>query len=286
MLRWTRNALLCLVAALALGWAALRLSTNPSHARTWRTEQRVLPRVALTDSVVTVRNVRDFTFRTATDFTPGYRDRRYDLRKIERVWFVLSPFNPDWRGPAHSFLSFSFSDSQYVSVSVEARREADEDYSVWMGALRQYELMYVIGEERDVIGLRAVTWNDPVYLYPVRATPEQARALFVSMMRRAQALERRPDFYNTFTNNCTTNILDPVNEMRTEPIRFGMDVLLPGYSDELAYRHGLIDTELPLEQARERFRINERAQAAAGRPDFSARIRMIEKKPASPAAAR
>jgi len=157
---------------------------------------------------------------------------------------------------------------------VEARREADEEYSVWKGALRQYELMYVIGEERDVIGLRAVTWNDPVYLYPVRATPAQASALFVAMMRRAQALETRPDFYNTFTNNCTTNILDPVNQIASRRIPFGIDVLLPGYSDELAYRHGLIDTDLSLEQARERFRINGRAQAAAGKPDFSARIRM------------
>jgi hypothetical protein len=274
LLRWTRNALLCLIAIAAVGWAALRLSTRPSHARTWRAEQAVLPRVAVSDSIVTVRKVRDFTFRSPTDFTPGYRDRRYDLNKIQRVWFVLSPFNPDWRGPAHSFLSFSFSDSQYVSVSVEARREADEEYSVWKGALRQYELMYVIGEERDVIGLRAVTWNDPVYLYPVRATPAQARALFVAMMRRARALESRPDFYNTFTNNCTTNILDPVNEIATRRIPFGIDILLPGYSDELAYEHGLIDTDLPLEQARERFRINARAQAAAGTPDFSARIRV------------
>lgn len=273
-LRWTRNALLCLAAILAAGWAVLHLGTRPSHARTWRTEQSVLPRVAVSDSFVTVHNVRDFTFRSPTDFTPGYRDRRYDLNKIERVWFVLSPFNPDWRGPAHSFLSFSFSDSQYVSVSVEARREADEEYSVWKGALRQYELMYVIGEERDVIGLRAVTWNDPVYLFPVRATPAQARALFVAMMRRAQALEHRPDFYNTFTNNCTTNILEPVNEIASRRIPFGIDILLPGYSDELAYEHGLIDTDLPLEQARERFRINARAQAAAGAPDFSARIRM------------
>lgn len=246
---------------------------RPSHARAWRPEQAVLPHVTFQDSLVHVGNVRDFTFRSGEDFTPGYRDRTYDLRKLERVWFVLSPFNPDWRGPAHSFVSFSFSDSQYVSVSVEARREMGEVYSPLGGALRRYELIYVIGEERDVIGLRAVTWNDPVYLYPVRATPEQARELFVRMMRRAQALERRPEFYNTFLNNCTTNILDPVDEIAPGRIPFGWEVVLPGYSDGLAHERGLLDTELPLEEARRRFRINERAQAAAGDPAFSARIR-------------
>ncbi|HEU0076920.1 MAG TPA: DUF4105 domain-containing protein, partial [Longimicrobiaceae bacterium] len=134
-------------------------------------------------------------------------------------------------------------------------------------------LIYVVGEERDVIGLRAVAWNDPVYLYPVRATPEQAREMFVRMLRRAQALERRPEFYNTFLNNCTTNILDPVEEIAPGAIPFGWEVVLPGYSDGLAHERGLLDTELPLEEARRRFRINERAKAAIGDPAFSARIR-------------
>lgn len=229
--------------------------------------------MAFDGSLVHVRNVRDFTFRSAEDFTPGYRDRTYDLRRLERVWFVLSPFSRDWRGPAHSFLTFGFSDSQYVSISVEARRERHEAYSIWKGALRRYELIYVIGEERDLIGLRAVTWDDPVYLYPIRATPEQVRELFLRMLRRAQALEREPEFYNTFFNNCTTNILDPVNEIAERPIPFGLEILLPGYADRLAHERGMIDTELPLEEARVRFQVNERAKAAIHDPEFSLRIR-------------
>ena len=268
---WT--VLLAAGCVLLAGYAALRLATRPTHDRAWRPEQALLPGITIADSVVHVRNVRDFTFRSATDFTPAYRERAYDLRQVQSVWFVLSPFNRDWRGPAHSFLSFGFADGQYVSISVEARREADETYSLWKGALRQYELMFVVGEERDVIGVRAVTWDDPVYLYPVRATPGQARALFASMMRRARALEQRPAFYNTFTNNCTTNILDPVNALLEKDIPFGTGVLLPGYSDKLAFERGLIDTDLPLEQARERFQVNERARAAIHHPDFSARIR-------------
>jgi hypothetical protein len=267
------NALLGFAGVLLLGYLAMRFTTRPSHGRAWRAEQAVLPQIAFDGDLVRVRGVRDFTFRSATDFTPAYRDRTYDLRTLDKVWFVLSPFTRDWRGPAHSFLSFGFSDGQYVSVSVEARRETGEMYSILKGALRRFELIYVIGEERDVIGVRAVTQDDPVYLYPIRATPEQARTLFVAMLRRAQALERTPSFYNTFTNNCTTNILDPVNEIVPRRIPFGLAILLPGYSDRLAFERGLIDTDLPLEQARARFEINARARAAIHDPDFSARIR-------------
>jgi len=248
-------------------------NTRPSHERVWRPEQAVLPSVRFDGSRVHVRNVRDFTFRSETDFTPGYRDRTYDLDRMKRVWFGLSPFNTDWRGPAHTFLSFEFSDGQFVSVSVEARREAGEEYSVWKGLLRRFEVIYVIGEERDVIGVRAVTWDDAVYLYPAKATPEQARALFVDMMKHAQRLEREPEFYNTLWNNCTTSILEPVNRIATEKIPFGVRVVLPGYSDKLAMDHGLLDTDLPLEQARRKFQVNERAQAAIHAPDFSTRIR-------------
>jgi hypothetical protein len=268
---WT--VLLACAGVLVLAFVALRVTTRPTHARTWRPEQAVLPAVTLTDSLVHVRNVRDFTFRSATDFTPAYRDRTYDLRKLDRVWFVLSPFNRNWRGPAHSFLSFGFSDGQYVSVSVEARREAGENYSIVRGALRKFELMYVIGEERDVIGVRAVTQDDPVYLYPVRTTPEQARALFTAMLKRAAEIEREPVFYNTFTNNCTTNILDPVNDLLEKDIPLSLGIVLPGYSDKLAFERGLIDTDLPLEEARKRFQVNDRARAAIHTPDFSVRIR-------------
>jgi hypothetical protein len=265
--------LLAVAGVLVIAYVALRMTTHPTHARAWRPEQARLPRVTIDGSLAHVRDVRDFTFRSSNDFTPAYRDRTYDLDKLQRVWFVLSPFTREWRGPAHSFLSFEFADSQFVSISVEARREAGEQYSVWKGAMRQYELMYVIGEERDVIGVRAVTQDDPVYLYPARATPRQARALFVAMLRRAQRIEREPMFYNTFTNNCTTNILDPVNALLEKDIPRSLGVILPGYSDKLAMQRGLIDTDLPLDQARRKFEINDRARAAIHDPDFSLRIR-------------
>ena len=265
-------AILGLLLIVVVAGAVVVSRRTPSHRRAWVAGQTVLPSVTMSGSRVRVRHVRDFVYRSGDDFTPAYHDRTYDLDRLRRVWFGLSPFNRDWRGPAHAFLSFEFSDGQYVGVSVEARREAREKYSLWKGALRHYELIYVIAEERDLVGVRVIK-DDPVYLYPMRATPEQARDLFVRMMRRAQQVERRPEFYNTFTNNCTTNILEPVNQIADEDIPFGLEILLPGYSDKLAHERGLIDTPLPLEQARARFEVNERARAALQAPDFSARIR-------------
>src|SRR5688500_18185616 len=164
-------ALLGVLLVVVVAGATVVSRRRPTHERPWVAEQALLPSVSMDGSRVHVRNVRDFAYRSATDVTPGYLERTYDLDKLQRVWFGLSPFTRDWRGPAHAFLSFQFADRQYVAISGEARREAGETYSIWKGALRSYELIYVIGEERDLVGVRVVK-DDPVYLYPMRATPE------------------------------------------------------------------------------------------------------------------
>lgn len=268
-----RLLLLSTLVAGVAGVVAWQAARRPSHDRAWVPEQAVLPRVTFRGDTVEVANLRAFRHAPDSTFDARYETQTYDLRTVTGVWYVLSPFNPDWRGPAHSFLSFGFADGRYLAVSVEARREAGEAYSTWKGALRQYELILVLGDERDLIGLRAVTWNDPVYLYPGRATPEQARTILEALLRRAAAVAARPEFYHTVTNNCTTNLLDAVNAARDQPIGAGPRVLLPGYSDALAHELGLLDTDLPLEEARAAFRINERALAAVGADDFSAAIR-------------
>lgn len=262
------------MAALLVAMAVIahrRLS--PSHDRDWRTEHAVLPEILIEGEIATIRGVRDFDFQSADDFTPRYRERTYRLDEVERVWLVIAPLSGRWRGPAHIFLSFEFADSQFVSISVEARREIGEEYSLLKGAFRRYELMYVIGEERDLIGVRAAVWNVPVYLYPIRSTRARARDLFVHMLGRAASLQTEPRFYNTFTDNCTTNILTAVNAVATTPIPYGLSVLLPGYADRIAYDRGLIDATLPLNELREASLVNERARESLRDPDFSRRIR-------------
>lgn len=253
--------------------AMMQFNKRPSHQRRWSPEQAILPHIVIEGSLAHIENVRNFNFRTGTDFTADYRDQTYHLDRLERVWYVLAPFTSTWRGPAHCFLTFGFSDSQYLSISVEARREIGEQFSIWKGVLRQFELIYVIGDERDLIGLRATVWDAPVYLYPMRATPAQVQGVFRQMIQRALMLEQQPTFYNTITNNCTTNILDAVNAVSPKPIRYSPSLLLPGYSDALAHKRGLIDTDLSLAEARATFQINARAKAAKGQANFSERIR-------------
>jgi hypothetical protein len=269
MLRWLLAAVAAALIALGVAAAALR----PSHDRVWLTAQAILPRISFAGDSAHILDVRDFRYGVDGTVTPGYRNESYDLSLAEKVWFVLVPFDEGWRGPAHAFLTFGFRDGRYLSVSIEARREEGEEYSVWKGLLRRYELMYVLGTEEDLIGLRTVVWDDPTYLYPVRATPDQASALLEGLLRRAQQVHDNPEFYNTIGNNCTTNLIDQINRIASRKIRFGREVLLPGYSDELAHRMGLLDTDLGLAEARLRFRINDRARESYPDPNFSERIR-------------
>jgi hypothetical protein len=261
-------------AATVLGIGAFS-SAAPSNRHDWAVEHSVSPSVVIDGHVARVDGVRDFASEMDGTRRPAWEMRSYDLDRIERGWFVLVPFGERWRGPAHAFLSFGFSDSQYVAISVEARRRVGQDYSILGGMLKRFGIVYVIGDERDLIGSR-VAAGDDVYVYPVRATAAAARELFVSMLVTADSLREHPEFYGTIRNNCTTNILDHVNRIAPEAIPYGPRILLPGYSDALALERGLLDTDLPLEQARERYRVNERALRFAGRGDFSLRIRELD----------
>lgn len=264
--------LLAIAVALFAAWLLFAMLVRPSNERDWNADQARVATAEIDGDAVTLRNVRNAVYRSTSDFDVHWETRRYDLSRLESVWFVVEPF-ADWRGPAHTFLSFGFDDGDYVAVSVEIRKERGESFSPLLGLLRQYEIAYVIGDERDLIGLRANHRKDEVFLYPIRATPAQARALFESMLARANRVAATPEFYNTLTNTCTSNIVDHIESIAPGRVPWSHRTLLPAYSDDLAYDLGLIDTDLPRETYRAAHRINERAQSAANRPDFSVAIR-------------
>lgn len=262
-------ALAVVVAALALIWALRR----PSHDRTWALDQSVLPAAAFEGSRVRIAGIRNFRWTSATEFTPAWDTREYDLDQLESAWYVLVPFSERWRGPAHAFVSFGFSDGRYLAISVEARRQLGEQYGVVAGMLRRFELIYVAGDERDLIGRRAVYDGNDVFVYPIRADRAAIRAVFVAMLERANALRERPEWYNTITNNCTLNLVRHVNALAPGSIPAGWRIALPGYSDEVIHNLGLIDSTGTLAEQRTRFRVNDRAREALDSADFSARIR-------------
>jgi hypothetical protein len=170
-------------------------------------------------------------------------------------------------------LSFGFEGEDYLVVSVEIRREKGETYGALNGVLRQYELMYVMADERDLIKQCTDALLKGVYMYPARLTPEEQQAFFVDVMRRANQLARQPEFYNTVTNNCTTNLVRHLNRLGTRNVPYTYHVLFPGHFDELLYDLGLIQNDVPFVEARHRARVNQLAYLHADSPDFSTKIR-------------
>jgi hypothetical protein len=275
MKRFLLSALAALVALLFAAALVFFLGGGtPSGARDWAPDQAAQPRVTITGATVRIDSVRDFRHRPGGAYDAGFRTETFDTADVRAVWFALAPFANSWSGLAHTFVSFELEGNRYLSVSVEARRERGESYSLMGGLTRRFEVTYVIGTEPDLLGLRALR-GDELFLYPSRATAAQARAMLLDMLGRAQALRSAPEFYNTLTNNCATNLRAHVNRVASEPLPLGWAILFPGYSDELVLERGLLATDLPLEEARARYRVDERARAALaeGASDFSRRIR-------------
>jgi len=255
-------------AAILLYWHTI----TPSNDRHWAPEVARLPSATIEGDLVTLHDIRNFDYRTEADFTPRYYDRTFDLRRLDAVDLVTSY----WMGPeiAHVFLSFGFGDD-HVAVSIEARKEWSEGYSSVQGFFKRYELIYVVGDERDLIRVRTNYRRDPpedVYLYRVGGPVESQRRVFLDYVRAVNALRTEPEFYNTLTTNCTTTIL---LHTRVNPghLPLSWKVLLSGYAAQYAYEQGRLDTTFSFEELQRRSRINDVARAADHAPDFSRRIR-------------
>ncbi len=264
------------VLGIAFLYFVFSLIVRPSLNRDWTNDEQVLARATFDGDKVAITNIRNIKYRTTSDYDVRYYDKTFDLNKLESVWFMVEPFSGHGAGAAHTLLSFGFAGDQYVAISVEIRKEKGEMFDAVKGLLRQYELVYVIADENDVIKLRSNYRKDQVFLYPVKTTKENMRKLFVSMLSRANKLATEPEFYNTLTNTCTTNIVTHANEIVPGRIPFSFKVLMPAYSDELAQKIGLIDSSLPLAEMRDKYRINARAEKYADDPKFSVRIRESE----------
>ncbi len=245
---------------------------KPSNNRNWTLDQKILPQVEIKDNLVTINNIRNFKYKSVDEYTPDYYNKTFDLEKIKSVDFILEPFS-DFAGAAHTFLSFGFENDEYVSISIEIRKEIGEEFSALKGLFNKYEIMYVVADERDAVKLRSNYRKDKVYIYPVKTTKEKKQALFLDMLNEINKLKNNPKFYNTLTSTCTTNIMKHVNTITPNRIPMSYKVLMPGYADELAFDLDLIDTELSLEEAKKVFLINERAEKYSESDDFSTLIR-------------
>ena len=229
------------------------------------------PTISLEAERVTLKNIRHNTYVSDDDFVVDYFDRQFDLSEIQSVDFIVVPFKI--KQIAHTMLSFGLQDGTYLTVSIEVRKEKGERFNPVLGMGRQFELMYVVGDERDLIRVRTEHRDAEVYVYPSVASPQQAQALFLDVMERANQLAVDPEFYHSIANTCTTNLAGHVNEISSKKIMYGWRVLLPGLSAKYAYDLGLLDNRIPFEELTKIALVNDLALEHRDAPDFSQKIR-------------
>jgi hypothetical protein len=246
--------------------------TAPSNYRNWKAEFATLPEATLADDVVQIKNVRNCLWVTDEDFILRHYDRTFRLSDVRSVDFFVVPFTGA-EILAHTMLSFGLADGTYLAISVEVRLEEGTQYDPLLGAMRQFELTYVVADERDVVLLRTAHRKVDVYCYRSTASPAQAQAMLKDMLARVNGLARQPEFYDTITNNCTTNIVDHINRLAAGRAPADVRVMLPGLADQYAYDLGLIDRKLPFAETKRRARINDLADQYLEAPDFSQKIR-------------
>lgn len=274
--KWFRRLflypILVFIGLLVVVFGVVHFATSPSNNRNWSADQAVLPYAEIKGGLVSVHNIRNFKYASTTSYKVGYYDKTFDLNKIKKVWYIVEPFS-GFVGSAHTFLSFEFENNNFLAISIEIRKEKGESFSAVKGLFNKYEIMYLFADERDAVKLRSNYRKDLVYVYPIKTTQEKTKELFLSMVERANNLKDHPEFYNSVTNTCTTNIMAHVNKITPQKVPFSLSVLLPSYSDKLAYDLGLIDTNLSFEETRNKYLINEKALKYADSPDFSVKIR-------------
>lgn len=253
--------------------------TSPSTIGDWQEQLAVLSTAEFNGDLVTVKNVRNFRYYpTEKDMHPAYYDKTYDLTQIKKVWYVAEPFNEN-QSAAHTFVSFEFSNGDFLAISIEARKTKDQVYSTWKGMLRSYPLVYIAADERDVLLLRANIRKDKVYVYPVKLEqPENARLILTDMLTTMNELiSTKPVWYNTLFANCTSSIAKHVNKITPHRIsQFSWQLWLTASADELALKHGLLDTDLSITQAREKYSINQISERVGDVSNYSSEIRKFK----------
>jgi hypothetical protein len=267
--RWLAyGAFIVLFAIVLIGW----LSIKPSNNRNWQPDVARLSHATIDGDRITVHNIRNCDYRSETDYTIHYYDKIFELSKLSSMDLYLV----DWglKYVVHTMVSFGFEGGQYLCISIETRKEKGEDYSTLKGFFRQYELFYVVADERDVVRLRTnYRKGETVYLYRITGAPmDLVREVFLDYFRYINGLKEKPEWYNALTANCTTAIRGHTRPY-TGRNRWDWRILVNGYADEMVYENGSLDRSLPFQELKRLSVINERAKAADKNLAFSKRIR-------------
>ena len=267
---------LLVFSSIVIIWVIIRhLKLRPSNDRSWVNDNNKLAKAEFENNLVTIRNVRDFRWRTTKDFDENWIDMKFDLNKISKLWFVLEYFEPKRKQMAHTIMVFESEDGKRIACSIEVRREKGERYHPIKGLFRQYELIYVWSTESDVIGVRTRCRKKSVtHLFEaIVLGPGNERRMFESYLNRTNKLRISPEWYNTITNTCSTNIVRHVNEVYPGRVPRTMAILLPGISPRILKKNNLVKMGDSIDESMESCKIDERAINWSGESDFGDWIR-------------
>jgi hypothetical protein len=264
---WRASVSILLMFVIVLAWW---LTLAPSNDRNWQPDVARMPTATIDGSELTIRNLRNFGYRSEHDFTERWETRTYDLDDLVGVDIFISFWGPTLYG--HTITSWEFADGSHLAISIETRKEEGEGYSAVTGFFRQFELYYVVADERDLIALRTNHRGERVELYRLAASRERALALLNDYLKQMNGLAETPRWYNALTHNCTTTIWHHAKAVgSTFPLDWRL--LANGYLIDLAYEQGSVDTRFPLAELKRRSDITEHARSAELDEGFSTRIR-------------
>ncbi|MBB3315666.1 hypothetical protein FHT77_001531 [Rhizobium sp. BK181] len=258
--------LLATMLAVSFWWKSI----EPSNDRDWAADVAHGITATVSGDQITLHNVRNFQWRTTEDFDPVWQTEQYNLSALQSVDLL----NSVWSNPAiaHTLVSFGFADGRHVVFSAEIRKERGEAFSEIGGFFKEFELVLIAAEESDIVRLRTNVRRETVSLYPLRLSPQVARALFLSYLDKGNALAAQPEFYQTITANCTT-IVFKLARLIDPGIPLDWRIIVSGYLPDYLYDHHLIRNGLPLDEVRKQAKISSRAQAAPTSSDYSKVIR-------------
>ena len=265
--RWQARLSVAVAFALILFWW---LRIQPKQDRDWKPEVAQTASAVIEGNRLTVRNVRNFDYKTVSDFTANWETRTYNMENLRAVDLFINSWGSAWM--VHPIFSFDFGPDGHLCFSIETRPELGEEYSAVGGLYRRYELIYLAADERDVVRVRTnYRGNEKTWLYRLKLPPDAVRTRLMEFIKRVNELNENPAWYNAVTDNCTTSVRAQHPAHERPPWDWRM--LLNGKADRMLYGMGVLNQSLPFDQLKEKSLINDRAHDADHDATFSARIR-------------
>jgi hypothetical protein len=244
-----------------------------SNDRNWDKEVANLPHIEQNDNILSIKNFRHFTYKE-NEAQAHYTTQDFDLNELEGTDLLISYWD-DYRTISHTFFCFRFKDGQNIAISLEVRKEQGESYHPLKGMFKQYELIYVIGDERDLIPLRTRVRKEQTFLYPMNLNIEHSKLFLLDIIKAANSLHTSPQFYHSIGRNCTTGMVNHLNTIREFQIPTSQKIILNGISDYYAYQLEGIPTDLPFDVLKRCCYISETANSLLLDKNYSSNLRKV-----------